>query len=660
MPFPRFAISSRVFCLTIFAGCLPAAIAVAAPPEVIVVKPIESEVTYHEDFVARTEASQTVDIRPRTSGVLEKAMFEEGAAVKKGDVLFQLDGRMQKAEMEKARAEIAQAEAKLKQVELEHQRLVKLLQAKAVTREEVEAAAAALEAAKAGIVAAKAGLEVAALNLESTRIVAPISGHIGRRNVDVGNIVKSDGDPPLATVVVTDPLYVCFNVNERSYLRLSRLLRERKETKLNVAVTLNADEKSKHTAVVNLVDNRVDRGTVRVRAVLANPNGELLPGLAGTVRVEMAPAQKALLVPQAAVRHADGVASVLTVNDKNILEERKVKVLRAVGDSVAIVESLKADDKVVNDPKGRKAGDEVKPRIEKERPPEKAGPGTAAPRPLPELPGTGPALVVTAKYPGANAQEIEATIAAPISEELKGLEGVLKQFVTCTQGEMSLTLVMKKGADLNAAVLLARERIAIAQPKLPAGVVREGITIKKRPVHLLNVALLSPDGSRDRDFIGNYAEKQLRNEFFRVSGVADLNFYGDVSPAPQLQMRIDREKLRAFGLTQSDVLLAVQSDSVLRPGVTIADQQTPEEMGNITIRVREGLVVRLKDVATFEMVSATGTLTSLDGKPCVVLMVSRTTDADANETAKAVQAAVDKLAKSLPAGLELRVIDDGR
>jgi RND family efflux transporter MFP subunit len=575
-------------------------------------------------------------------------------------VLFQLDGRMQKAEMDKAKAEIAQAEAKLKQAENDHQRLARLFQLKAVTKEEVEAGAAALDAAKAGIVAAKAGLEVAALNLESTRIVAPISGRIGRRNVDVGNIVKSDGDTPLATVLVTDPLYIYFNVDERSYLRLTRLLRERKETKLTVAVTLTADDKTKHEAVVNLVDNRIDGGSVRVRAVLANPKGELLPGLAGTVRLEMAPAQKALLVPQAAVRFADGAASVLTVNDKNILEERKVKVLRSVGDSVAIVDGLKADDKVVRYPKGRKAGDEIKPRIEKERSPEERGPGTAAPRPLPELPGTGPALIVTAKYPGANAQEIETTVAPPISEELKGLEGVLQQLVTSTEGEMRLTLVMKKGADLNTAMLLARDRIAIAQPKLPVGVVREGISIKKRPVHLLSVAVSSPDASRDRNFIGTYAEKQLKDEFFRVSGVAEVSFYGDPTPVPQLQMKIDRDKLRAFGLTHSEVILAVQSDSALRPGITIADRPTPEEMGNITMRVRDGLVVRLKDVATFEMVSATGTLTSLDGKPCVVLLVSRIADANERETEKAVRVALEKMAKALPAGLELRVVDGER
>jgi multidrug efflux pump subunit AcrB len=326
---------------------------------------------------------------------------------------------------------------------------------------------------------------------------------------------------------------------------------------------------------------------------------------------------------------------------------------------VAIAEGLKIEDKVVKYPKGRNPGDEVKPRLEKVRPSDKPSPGTAAPRPLPDLPGTGPALIVIAKYPGANAEEIESAIAPPIREELKGLEGVLQHFVTCTQGEMRLALVMKKGTDLNTTMLLARDRIAIAQPKLPEPVVREGISIKKRPVHLLNVAVLSPNGSRDRDCIVNYAEKQLRDEFYRVPGVSEVGFYGDHPPSPQLQIKIDRDKLFAFGLAHSDVMSAVQSDSVLRPGITIADRHTPEELGNITIRVRDGAAIRLKDVASFEMVSATGTLTSLDGKPCVVLLVSRTVDADPNETRKAVRAALENAVKALPAGLEVRVIGEG-
>src|SRR5262245_44539009 len=211
---------------------------IAAPPEVVVCQTVEREVTDFAEFTGRVEPSTSVDVRSMITGYLDKVLFKEGAEVKKGDLLFQLDDKLQRAELAKAEAEATRAEARLKLAEADHQRIAKLLGAKAVTPEELDKSAAALAEAKAAIMLARATIEMAKHNLESTRIVARISGRIGRSRLDPGNIVRADADKdgPLATIIVVDPVHVAFDVDERTLLRVLRLTREREGAKLPVAI----------------------------------------------------------------------------------------------------------------------------------------------------------------------------------------------------------------------------------------------------------------------------------------------------------------------------------------------------------------------------------------------------------------------------------------
>jgi RND family efflux transporter MFP subunit len=469
----RYALTCPTLALVLFP-----ALAGAAPPEVRVSRPIVREVADQEDFTGRTEASTTVEVRARVAGYLEKVHFEEGAEVKKGDALFQLDDRPYRAEMEKAQAEVARAEARLKLAEAENRRATKLLQTKAISPEEVDKIAASLEVERAGVQVARAELDRARLNLEFTRIASPIDGKAGQALVGVGNFIGTGAGRGnvLTTVAALHPLHVYFHVDEKTLVRLQRLSRERKDKGEKVAVGLGLAGEAGYPrqAIIDFSDNRVDAetATVQVRAVLPNPKGEVYPGQFVRVRLTLGPARKALLVPDAGVTRTSAGARVLVVNDKNILEERPVKLGPLAGGLRVIEEGLGPNDwVVVGGLPGLKAGDEIKPRREKmpagAAPGEELRPGGTGWRPpLPEFPGVGPALLVTTIYPGANARTVQETVAAPIEKQLDGLEGVVHRFLVCTdEGEMRLTLTFKKGTDLNTAMVLARNRVALAEPR---------------------------------------------------------------------------------------------------------------------------------------------------------------------------------------------------
>src|SRR5262249_12909582 len=185
---------------------------------------------------------------------------------------------------------------------------------------------------------------------------------------------------------------------------------------------------------------------------------------------------------------------------------------------------------------------------------------------LPELPVAGPALLVTASYPGASATVVQETIAAPIEQQLNGLEGVLQRFAICTnQGELQLTLIFKKGTDLDRALTLAQNRVAIALPQLPDVVRQNGVSVKKRPVFLLGLALLSPDSSHDREFLARFAD-QMRDELVRTPAVADVTFLGAKGPLPQFAIHFDREKLAARGLTITRALEVLREQNLQSAG----------------------------------------------------------------------------------------------
>ncbi len=330
------------------------------PPEVEVVQPATREVADYEDFTGRTDASATVRLKARVNGYLTKVLFKDGAEVNRGEVLFEIDPRPYKADLEKAEADVAVAQAVLARVEADLKRAKGLFDRKVIGKDELDKAAAAREEAQARLRAARAVLAIARLNLDFTRVTAPINGRIGRRLLDVGNLVKAD-ETDLATLVSLKPMYVSFDIDERTALRLRR----EKGKGLQVAFQL-ADEKGfPRQAEVNYVADRVDpnTGTLRLRATLPNADGVLVPGLFVRVRLTTSKPYRALLVPERAVGRKTEQAFVLVVNQKDEVEVRKVQSGSRHGGLVVVKEGLTATDRVVlAGPRGLRPGTVVKPK----------------------------------------------------------------------------------------------------------------------------------------------------------------------------------------------------------------------------------------------------------------------------------------------------------
>ncbi|HYT93771.1 MAG TPA: efflux RND transporter periplasmic adaptor subunit, partial [Gemmataceae bacterium] len=315
------------FCLFVLGGTAASAQDPAKVPEVPVARPVLRAVVDYEVFAGRTEAATRVDLRPRVTGYLLKAPFQEGAEVKQGDVLFEIDARLHRAELDKADAALVQAEARLKLAEANQKRVTDLVARGVAPKEDLDKAVAERANAEAGVHLAKAGCDVARLNLEYTRVLAPVSGHIGRRLVDPGNLVKGD-ETLLATIVTQDPLYVFFDVDERTFLQVMQSRRQGlKGEKLPVAIALANEVGFPHLGAVDFIDNQVnpETGTIRMRAVLANKDKRLAPGMFVRARLPLSAPFQALLLPDQAVMAEDGARFVFIVNDKDVLERRAVK-----------------------------------------------------------------------------------------------------------------------------------------------------------------------------------------------------------------------------------------------------------------------------------------------------------------------------------------------
>jgi RND family efflux transporter MFP subunit len=244
----------------------------------------------HVDYTGRTEAVATVELRARVSGYLVKAAFKDGAEVKQGDLLFEIDPRPYQAELDRADAAVTLAQAQLKQAQAELNRAKALLDRAVIAREEYDKIVGQVQVAEAGVKAAAAGREVAALNLSWTKLTAPIAGRISRRLVDPGNLVRAD-DTVLARIVSTDAMYVYFDMDERTYLSLRQAKPQPAGgAELPVALGMANEEGYPRKGKIDFVDNRVDatNGTVRMRAVLPNTDGLLVPGLFARVRVTLA------------------------------------------------------------------------------------------------------------------------------------------------------------------------------------------------------------------------------------------------------------------------------------------------------------------------------------------------------------------------------------
>jgi RND family efflux transporter MFP subunit len=324
---------------------------------VAVSRPVERYVTDNTYFTGRVAAVDSVEVRAHVWGYLDKVNFKEGALVKKGDVLFELDPRPYEALLNQAKAKVAQDEAQLAFDEAEHQRNLNLVRTGAASQSDVDKTAAARSVDRANIAADKAVVASRQLDLDYTKVIAPVSGRTSRYVVTVGNLIQSGdqgGGTLLTTIVSVDPMYVYFDVDEHTVLRVKQLIREGKaksarDVEWPVWLGLANEDGYPRRGTINFVDNQVNpkTGTLRLRGVFPNPDEALSPGLFARVRVPVGLPHQALLVSDRALDTDQGQKILYVVNARNEVVTRPVR-LGALQDGLReITDGLKPGERVI-------------------------------------------------------------------------------------------------------------------------------------------------------------------------------------------------------------------------------------------------------------------------------------------------------------------------
>ncbi|HEV3304534.1 MAG TPA: efflux RND transporter periplasmic adaptor subunit [Planctomycetaceae bacterium] len=359
-------------------GCsrAPSEAPTAAPVPVTVSYPVERYVTDYADFTARIAAVDSVEVRAHVWGYLQKVNFREGDLVEKGRVLFELDPRPYQALLNQAKAKVAQDKAQLAFDEAEYQRNLQLYQRTAVTRSQLDKAAATRDIDLANIEADNAAVATNELNLQYTKITAPVGGRVSRYDVTVGNLILSgdqggSGGTLLTTIVSIDPMYAYFDVDELTVQRARQLVRAGKlkshnEATVPVSLGLAAEEAFPHTGTINFVDNQVNpkTGTLRARGVFPNRDGALSPGFFARLRMPVSPAHQALLVSERALDNDQGQKVVYVVDKDDKVVSRAVR-MGALHDGLReVTDGLRPGERViVNGLQQVRPGASVEPKV---------------------------------------------------------------------------------------------------------------------------------------------------------------------------------------------------------------------------------------------------------------------------------------------------------
>jgi len=354
------------------------------PPAVTVAKPVKRTVVDYDEYVGRFAAINSVEIRARVSGYLDKIHFKDGQLIKQGDLLFTIDKRPLQNTLDQARANLVQAQSNLAFTESDYTRGQQLVRDKTITDQTFEQRAQAFRNAKAGVSANEAAVRQAELDMEFTELRAPVNGRIGDRRVSPGNLVTGGtggNTTMLATIVSTDPIWFEFTFDEASYLRYERLANAGQDvagrnTGVQVALKLIDESDFDHEGRMDFVDNVIDRstGTIRGRAVVANPKEVFTPGMFARVRIPGTPPYEALLVPDAAIGTEQARRFVVVIDDQDTARLKYVTLGQVTKDGLrAIKDGIGPDDRiVVSGLMQARPGTKVKPEEQGAKPP---GPG---------------------------------------------------------------------------------------------------------------------------------------------------------------------------------------------------------------------------------------------------------------------------------------------
>ncbi len=344
----------------LLAGCKPSAEQNQAPanmpaPEVNVITLQPQTLTLHTQLPGRTSAFRVAEVRPQVGGIIIKRFFREGSDVKAGQVLYQIDPATYEASLASAKASWERAQASEAIARLKAERYRNLSKTNGVSRQENDDAEASWKQAIADVASAKAAVDTAKINVEYTKLKAPISGRIGKSTVTEGALVTAQQTTALTTIQQLDPLYVDVSQSSSDLLKLKKALADGQLEKAGpqeAKVQLLMEDGSRYgeSGKLQFSDVTVDEGTgsVTVRAIFANHDQQLLPGMFVRAELGEASVKDALLVPQLAVSHDPrGKATVLVVNAQGQVEQKAFETARSVNNSWLIKEGLSAGDQVI-------------------------------------------------------------------------------------------------------------------------------------------------------------------------------------------------------------------------------------------------------------------------------------------------------------------------
>ena len=340
------------------------------PPAVSVIKVEDQPVGVYKEFVARTEAVKTVELRARVEGFLVKRDFIEGQIVDKGQLLFEIDQRPFFADLNKARADLASARAELDNARKTLVRNRDLFQKGHISQADLDNQTSNEARAKAAVQAAQATVETARLNLSYTEIKAPFKGHIGRAQYSVGNLVGLSSQP-LATLTSIDPFYVSFQVDEKTVVTHvqpggSDLSEENKQYDMHIRLPNGA--LYKYEGKLNFADTRVDEttGTLTLRAEFPDPDRVIVPGLYVTMILESRDKKELPVIPQSSVQENQSGRFVLSLDKDNKVQTRQVELGRRIGPMWVVESGLKVGETIIVEGLQKvRAGVQVSPTLVK-------------------------------------------------------------------------------------------------------------------------------------------------------------------------------------------------------------------------------------------------------------------------------------------------------
>jgi RND family efflux transporter MFP subunit len=342
--------------LTAVAAAVPAEAQTGASPSIPVTLPTKRTVSDTLTITGNAAAVSQVKLVARVLGFLEKIHFEDGALVRKGDLLFTIQQDQYKAQLQQAQAQLMLQQSALLYAKTEVQRYTALFKKDAATQVDVDHWNFEKASAEANIVAAQAQVAIAQLNLSYTEVLAPFDGQMSQHLIDVGNVVGGDGQPvTLANITQLDPIYVVANLSSQQALEIRDNLNQRRLTleqlhQVPVEAALSNETSFPHKGTLEYVAPAIDpaTGTLLVRGIMRNPDRTLLPGLFVNVRMPMGKTlQSALLAPDRALQEDQGGRYLLVVDQNNIIQKHYVQLGELIGKERVITSGLKPDDRIV-------------------------------------------------------------------------------------------------------------------------------------------------------------------------------------------------------------------------------------------------------------------------------------------------------------------------